>query len=138
MKPSAAWAPASAGVGGEVALEVLRPAERRVVEPVERRDRGEQRRERRGLAVVERDPDRGDAVVGGRREPRLARHEPLDRGHVPRPHRRDEVVGCGHQRSIPQTRSVTSFVNAASRWNVFGTPLLRSEKAIVPPSIRTV
>ena len=123
-------------VGGEVAPEVVDPAERRVVEAVERRHRGEQRREHGRLTVIEREAHRRDAVLRRRGELGLARHEALDRRRVARLDGCDQVGAI--RRSIPQTRSVTSFVNAASRWKVGGIPALRSEKAIVPPSIRTV
>ena len=83
MKPSAERRAASAGSAATSRSQVLRPAERGVVEPVERRVRGEQRLERRGLAVVERDPDRGDAVVVRRGELRLARHSRLDAAASP-------------------------------------------------------
>ena len=39
-------------------------------------------------------------------------------------------------RSSPHTRSVTSFVNAASARKLFGLPLEVSENATVPASIR--
>jgi hypothetical protein len=38
---------------------------------------------------------------------------------------------------MPQTRSVTSVVNAATRWNVRGTPGERSENSTEPDSVET-
>ena len=63
----------------------------------------------------------------------------LDRVGVARLDGSDQVHAAdrSRQRSIPHTCSATSLVNAASRWNARGTSRERSEKAIVPPSMRT-
>jgi hypothetical protein len=123
----------------DVAAQVVRPAERGMVEPVERRLRGEQRLQRARLPVVERDPHRGDPVLVRVREPGLAREQRLDGGRVTGLDRCDQVRHGRDptQRSSPHTRSVTSFVNAASRRKVRGTPGERSENATEPASIDT-
>ncbi len=113
-----------------------------MIEPVERRLRGEQRLQHRRLAVVERDPHGRDPVLAGVRELRVPREQRLDGGGVAGLDRGDQV-GHGrdpsgsHYRSIPHTRSVTSLVNAATRRNVAGAPGERSENAIEPDSSAT-
>ena len=54
-----------------------------------------------------------------------------------RSHERRHALVLGHQRTIPQTRSATSLVNAARRLKAAGFPREVSEKATVPASIRT-
>ncbi len=80
--------------------------------------------------------DREPVVVARRRPRGVLAHERADGSHVPGGDGGDERVG-GHHRTIPQTSSVTSFVNAAIAKNTGGFPFEVSEKLTAPSSIRT-
>ena len=97
-------------VGGERAVQVLGPAQRGQVEPVERRLRGEQRLERRGLAVIQRQAHGRDAVLARSGQLRLARQGPLERGHVAGLDRGDHV-----HRATPGRRRPSASPRRAGR-----------------------
>ena len=138
VKPSGVRARISSRVAGEAAAELAHVADRRDVGVLERRRGRQQRVERRPLAVVERDAHGGrPLLVRGDGQRRVVLHERADLVRVPGAHGGDELLCGGHQRMIPQTRSVTSAVKATSRSKLRGTPAERSPKAIVPSSRRT-
>ncbi len=74
--------------GITIVLDLVKPlgALRRALD-----ERREQRLERRGLAVVEREPDGGDPVLQRPGQLRVARDEPLDGGRVAGLDRGDDV-----------------------------------------------
>ena len=88
------------------------------------------------LLVEEREQDHGQAVpVACGRELGVLRELRPDRFHIAGLDRGDQRVG--HSRRIPQMRSATSFVKAASWKKLAGLPRDVSENATVPASMRT-
>jgi hypothetical protein len=130
------------GIGGQQRLESVDAAGGGSLEHAELRAGREDLRGHFALLMEERDEHHRKAVgVARRSEFRLLAQQLADGFRVAARDRRDERSDArilGHQRTISQTRSVTSFVNAASWRKACGLPREVSEKLTVPASMRTL